>query len=371
MRTPCCRRCPSAWVVLALLVVCLPLQALGARNPEAVRKFREAKEAYDKGQVNEAIGLYTEAIEHDPGYADAYFQRSKLYGELKEWAKELDDLNSALANDPRHLGALRRRAECFFYGQKYLDAELDYSAALKIDRHAWYDYHMRGRARAEQGHLEAALRDFETAMRENRYSYAPFFERGKVYARLGKARLAEKDFEKAISIYGEYAWSYLELGKLRLADKKYDEALKLFTNADRLAKEEYGEPLFWRGETYSVLEDWEHAATEYTAALARKFDTAELRYKRAEAYYALAQFEKARDDLKIALEKEPQNARYTWALTQVETAIARQKADEEKRKAAEKAQKQQSGSESGGNDTGGDAGTGDDAGDDGDFVNPL
>jgi tetratricopeptide (TPR) repeat protein len=353
MRTPYSRRWPSAWVLLLVLVVCVPSRA-PARDAEAARKVRAAKEAYDKGQVEEAIALYTEAIQLDPGYADAYFRRSGLYRELKQWDKEFADLNSTLANDPRHLGALRRRGECHFYSQRYLDAELDYSAAIKIDRHNWYDYHMRGRARAEQGHFDAALKDFESAIRENSYSFSPYFERGKVYARLGKVRQAEKDFEKAIDLYDEYAWTYLELGKLRLNEKKYDEALKLFTTADRLAKEEYGEPLFWRGETYTALKDWEHAAAEYTGAIARKYDSPELRYRRSEAYYELAKFEKARDDLKTALEKEPDNAQFKWALGQVEAAIARAAAEEE-------AQKGQSGSSSG-------DGAG---GDDGEFVNPL
>ncbi|MBN1917112.1 MAG: tetratricopeptide repeat protein [Verrucomicrobia bacterium] len=360
MRTPHSRKWSCAWIVFLVLVACLPLRAWGARNAEAARKSKQAREAYDKGQVAEAIALYTEAISIDPQYADAYFERSKLYRENEQWDKELEDLNGTLAVDAKHLAALRRRAEWYFYGRKYLDAELDYSAAIKIDRHSWYDYYMRGRARAEQGHLEAALKDFDDAIEAHGKSYAPFFERGKVCARLGKMRQAEKDLERSIELSGEQAWPHLELGKLRLAEQKHDEALKLFTAADRLAKEEYGEPLFWRGATYTALKDWTRAVAEYTAALARKYDTAELRYKRAEAYYELTEFEKARDDLKAALEKEPDNKQFKWALGQVESAIAR--AIEAQHQAQEEARKQQSGSESGDE---GDANTGDE------FVNPL
>jgi len=309
-------------------LVLVPAVAASGSSPEATHKFKEARDAYDKGRVEEAVALYTAAIQIDPGYVEAYYERSRLHKELKAWDKEFADLNSMLVLDAKHLAALRRRGDCLFSRKQYLDAELDYSAAIKIDRNNWYTYYMRGRARVAQGYLESALKDFDQAIREEEHADRAFYERGKVYLALGKRRKAENDFEEAIEIDDENAWAYLELGKMRLADGKHEEALKLITNAERHSEGKYGQPLFWRGNVYGAVGDWEHALEDYASAIGRKYDTAELRYSRAAVYYELGELEEARDDLKAALEKAPDNAQCTWALERVENLLAQENAAE-------------------------------------------
>ena len=332
-------------LIVILLVALLPaaaalLQApaLGGPLTETVRKCKQAREAYDKGQVQEAIKLYTEAIEINPQYAEAYYQRAQLYKELKQWNKRMADINSALAVNPKHLGALRERASDLFYKGKYLEAELDYTAAIKIDRHNWRDYYMRGRCKAAQQHYDAAMKDFNDAIEENYKASDAYYERGKLYVRLGKQKRAEKDFKRAIEYYWKHAGAHVELGKLRLEEKKYEEALKLFTTAERLGGGSDGAPLYWRGNTYKALKDYARAAEDYSAAIGRKFDTPQLRYNRAAAYYELGELEKARDDLRLALKGDEKNKQYAWALQRVEQLLAKQAAIEEaKRKAEEEA----------------------------------
>jgi tetratricopeptide (TPR) repeat protein len=153
-------------------------------------------------------------------------------------------------------------------------------------------------------------------------------ERGKVYLALGKRRKAEDDFDKAINLNDKNTWAYLELGKMRLAERKHEEALTLLTSAERHSEGKYGAPLYWRGNVYCALKDWEHALEDYGDAIGRKYDTAELRYNRAAVYYELGELENARDDLKAALKLDPDNAQCTWALERVEQALAQKRAAE-------------------------------------------
>jgi translation initiation factor IF-2 len=89
------------------------------------------------------------------------------------------------------------------------------------------------------------------------------------------------------------------------------------------------------------MKDPERALADYAAALERKFDTPGLRYNRAAVYYTQGELDKALEDLKAAVQGDPENERYRWALGRVEQVLAqRQAAEEAKRQAEEEARKQ-------------------------------
>jgi tetratricopeptide (TPR) repeat protein len=364
-------RFAAAIVTVAVL---LPAAALGGAVTQAILKCKQAKEAYDKGQVEEAIRLYTEAIELNPKYTDAYFQRSAMYRERGQWDKELEDLNSTLACDKNHVGALRRRAERYFYAGQYLDAELDYDAVIKLEREGWYNYYMRGRARAAQGHNEGAIKDFTRAIEEGYGSSDAYYERGKIWIQMGKPRQAEADFKRAIENYVQHVGAYLELGKLRLEEGKYDEALKLFTSADRYSYGKSGEPLFWRANTYKAMKEYARAVEDYAGALDHQFDTPQLRYNRAAVFYELGELEKALEDLKVAVEKDKENEQFAWALERVEQMLAKKKAAEAAAAGkAEEGTTQEPATTEPGDQSGEQPGSGSDEQEKGDdeFINPL
>jgi len=326
------RGCRSAVIPLCMVFVSvaavLSRPAWGGPVTQAILKCKEAKAAQERGETGEAIRLYTEAIELNPKYAEAYFERSRLYRQSGQSDKELEDLTSTLALDKKHYGALIRRADVHFYSRRYLDAELDYTVLIKLEPRYWRHHHMRGRARAAQGHLKSAIKDFDRAIEASYGAASPYYERGKAYLRLGNRRRAEKDFERAIKCDDDHVGAHIELGKLCLADGKHDKALKFFTTADRSCDGESGGCLFWRGNAYKALKKYEPALADYTGALEREFDTPQLRYNRAAVCYELGKLELARDDLKAAIAKDDANKQYAWALQRVEEALARKRAAE-------------------------------------------
>lgn len=316
-------------ILLAAIVLpgtaLLPSAGLCGPVTDAVRKCKEARDAYEKGQTDLAIKLYTEAIEINPDYAQAYYQRGELYRGLKQWDKAMADVESTLARDKKHLGALRRRGGHFFHTGKYAEAVADFTAAVKMKDHTWHDYYMRGRALAALEESQSALRDFNRAIDESSKPSMVHYERGKLYVHFGKLKRAEKDFTTAITYDRKHAGARFELGKLRFGEGKYDEALKFFTQARRLGEDKDGAPLYWRGRTYGALKDYESAVRDYTAAIGRKYDTPELSYYRAAAYFSLDKLEEARGDLKRAIEGDQENERYRWALQRVERLLEKQK----------------------------------------------
>ena len=82
-----------------------------------------------QGQYDYALKVFTNIIETDPEWSEAWNKRATLLFFMKDYQKSLDDISVVLDLEPRHFGALSGRA------QIYIDLEL-YQKALKDLRDA-------------------------------------------------------------------------------------------------------------------------------------------------------------------------------------------------------------------------------------------
>ena len=57
------------------------------------------------GQNEKAIEEFTRAIEIDPKYVNAFFNRGVTYGNIGQWKKAIDDYEIVLKINPNYLGA--------------------------------------------------------------------------------------------------------------------------------------------------------------------------------------------------------------------------------------------------------------------------
>ncbi|ORY83781.1 hypothetical protein BCR37DRAFT_378765 [Protomyces lactucae-debilis] len=91
--------------------------------------------AYAKKDYNEAIALYSKAIEvvADPVY---YSNRSACHAALKDEEAVIRDTTEALRLDPSYVKALNRRAQAYEHAERYQEALLDYTAASIMDNFA-------------------------------------------------------------------------------------------------------------------------------------------------------------------------------------------------------------------------------------------
>ena len=56
-------------------------------------------------EFREAIDCFTMALEHNPGFKDAYFNRGNAYIYLSQFADAIEDFNMALRIDPEYADA--------------------------------------------------------------------------------------------------------------------------------------------------------------------------------------------------------------------------------------------------------------------------
>ena len=81
----------------------------------------------------QAILNYTKAIESDPNYANAYYNRGFVYIKMRKYKLAVGDLDKAIEINPQYAAAYHVRGIAYFYKKKYAKAINDYSQAIELD----------------------------------------------------------------------------------------------------------------------------------------------------------------------------------------------------------------------------------------------
>lgn len=152
------------------------------------------------GQWQEAVQLFSAAIEANPRDAEAYQQRALAYLELELKQEALADAQRAVRLEPEDSEGYRIRGTASMYAgefdvaiadlSRYLDEEDDNSNAGLRPSRAFY---FRGLAYVGKNDLQRALSDFTTAIRRWPDWPEPYEARADVYDALAMPEKAAAD----------------------------------------------------------------------------------------------------------------------------------------------------------------------------------
>jgi tetratricopeptide (TPR) repeat protein len=123
----------NTWIVVTVLTLLLS----GARaddSNKATESYNQGKEALQKGNLEQAIDAFTEAIRLDPKHTESYVGRGQAYLAKQMPDDASKDLDQAIQIDPKHAGAHSLRGFVYHEIKKdYEKAVKDYQAALQAD----------------------------------------------------------------------------------------------------------------------------------------------------------------------------------------------------------------------------------------------
>ncbi|CAI5986577.1 unnamed protein product, partial [Closterium sp. NIES-64] len=104
---------------------------------EAARSATELKEqgnaAFSRGEYEEAVGLFTRAIQADPSSSVLFSNRSAAHAAMKNFQQALHDGRKALQLQPRWAKAYSRIAVAHYGMKQYVEAAAAYEKGLKCD----------------------------------------------------------------------------------------------------------------------------------------------------------------------------------------------------------------------------------------------
>lgn len=268
--------------------------------PEARFAFDAGKMALDAGDPASAGQYFTQAIERQRTFAEAYAARAAAAQQLGKLEIALRDLNVALSYQPDTAGWYLRRGLVNKQLQDIAAAIADFSTALDLNPELNQAYWERAQLRRETGdargylhdldrllqiapdHREArlarayarmeqqlwqaALPDCTVLVQSEPQAAAGYLLRAKVYAKLGDTTRALRDLGAALQIDSHSAEAHFQRGRLLQRSGDRQAALRNFNLA--LANDpEHLEARYRRAQLYRLQGPEREALAEFRGLL--------------------------------------------------------------------------------------------------------
>ncbi|MCX8053651.1 MAG: tetratricopeptide repeat protein [Armatimonadetes bacterium] len=154
------------------------------------------------GNLDEAASFYNQAIEADPKYAEAYYNRGLLRFARQDFVGAESDLNKAIELDPKDPMAYISRGICWIASMNYPKGMADLNKAIEVAPNDYRGYGARAIAYMNAGNAALALQDTNKVISLNPKLPDAYFARAMCNIALGNLISVEQDYQKGIELGG-------------------------------------------------------------------------------------------------------------------------------------------------------------------------
>ncbi|MBR4384309.1 MAG: tetratricopeptide repeat protein, partial [Selenomonadaceae bacterium] len=130
----------------------------------ANQKNEDGLKLYYAKDYQGAIRLYSEAIELNPKFAGAYYNRGTAYAALKQHEQAIQDFDKAIQLNPNYAEAYNNRGVAYRHLKQHERAIQDFDKAIQLDPNDAAAYSNRGAAYGELKQYERAIQDYDKAI---------------------------------------------------------------------------------------------------------------------------------------------------------------------------------------------------------------
>ena len=171
-------------------------------HKSAYTKFYEARTFQIKGQYQQAIEHYTQALELEPRLTAAYNNRGNSHYHNGDYEIAIQDYDKALAIDPGHADAYSNRGNAYKASGDLALAIQEYNRSLELDPNSAETYYNRGNAYMDIGDLDLAIQDYSKVIELNQGPTATYayYNRAISWLRLSEWERAKPDLVAARSM---------------------------------------------------------------------------------------------------------------------------------------------------------------------------
>ncbi|MEE8575355.1 MAG: tetratricopeptide repeat protein [Thermodesulfobacteriota bacterium] len=166
------------------------------------------------GDQKTALKHYTKALEVNPNFSTAHYNRGKAYSKLGMINEAVIDYKKALELYPGHKRANLNLANIYGRRGEYKLAIEHYNRAIRISSRYVNAYRNRAKIYEVTGETRKAIIDFEKVVELNAESASDHYRLAKNYQRIGEQEKAISTMKKAASLGSKRARDYLKLRKI-------------------------------------------------------------------------------------------------------------------------------------------------------------
>ena len=166
----------------------------------------------NRGDYEKAISHHTKAIELNPNFAAAYYNRGFSYNSKGDFDTAIQDFNTVIELNPNFVAAYSNRG--FSYNGKgdFDTAIQDFNTAIELNPNFVAAYSNRGFSYNGKGDFDTAIQDFNTAIQIDPNFIEAYSNRGNSYNNKGNFDLAIQDFNTVIQLKPDHAVAYYNRG---------------------------------------------------------------------------------------------------------------------------------------------------------------
>jgi tetratricopeptide (TPR) repeat protein len=256
---------------------------------------------YQKGQYQESIRLFTNAIKSNPLYGNAYYHRGNAKFELADYQGALSDYNEAVRFIPDSADIYCSRGNAKSALANFQEAIKDYNLAVSLNPLFAKAYCARGDAKVAINE-NGAIDDYNNAIQMQSDYADAYFSRANFKLSISDISGAINDYNEAIRINPFMASAYYGRGNAKselgydddLAINDYDSAIHLNPN--------HGDAYYHRANIKAKKGDYQVAISDYNEAIRINSKNADAYHNRGKAKLALGDVSGSKLDYKKASE---------------------------------------------------------------------
>lgn len=297
-----------AFLVMALI----PLFAGGAvaAPADAALKAQDAATALVRGDANQAVTSYTEALK-DPALpndrrATILNDRAVAYARIGQTKLAIDDFNRAAQLFPEYAAIYNNRGNLLLALGYPDEAIKDFNRAIVLAPGYAAALSNRAGAFAKVGHNDQAIRDYTASVRLMPQAAAPLAGRGRVHLATGRPHAAIRDFSRAVTADPRFATAYRSRAEAKLDIMRAPDAIEDLSRA--IAFDANNPELYLlRGQAYLAADNVGAALKDLTQVVTLDPNSARGYAARGLASGVAQNYEEAFADLNRAIELDPRS----------------------------------------------------------------
>jgi predicted O-linked N-acetylglucosamine transferase (SPINDLY family) len=228
--------------------------------------LKRAFAAHSRGNLDQAVALYREALEEEPANFDALHLAGVAEGQRGEIASGETFITRAIGINPESAEAWFNRANLRLRRGSTEKAEEDFARAIQLNPSYARAHFQLGNVMAAGGRFGEALQSYERAIAIEPTMAEAHLNRANALRTMGRLDEAMTGVEHALALKPDSAEAYTARAMTQRALGRSEEALQSFNRA--LALKPTVEAWVNRGHVLQDIERFDEAITSYDRALA-------------------------------------------------------------------------------------------------------